>query len=67
LTHHKVLSTVRSVDYTQGSYARNGVGYSFGRGEAVGSWRYLGYHMKSGRPLQDLSFNAPLVSAVFHW
>jgi len=44
-----------------------GLGYSFGWGEVVGSWRYLGYNMKSGQDLQDLSFNGPMVSAVFHW
>jgi len=52
-------------DYT--TQAMAGVGSSFGWGEAVGSWRYLGYNMKSGQPLQDLSFNGPMVSAVFHW
>jgi hypothetical protein len=31
------------------------------------TFRYLGYNMKSGQPLQDLSFNGPMVSAVFHW
>jgi hypothetical protein len=44
-----------------------GVGYSFGWGEVVGSWRYLGYNMKSDQVLQDLSFNGPMISAVFHW
>ena len=44
-----------------------GVGRSFGWGDLVGSWRYLGYNMKSGQGLKDLSFNGPMVSAVFHW
>lgn len=44
-----------------------GVGHSFGWGEVVGSWRYLRYNMKSGQGLQDLSFNGPMISAVFHW
>jgi hypothetical protein len=44
-----------------------GVGRSFGWGDVVGSWRYLGYKMKSGQDLQDLSFSGPMLSAVFHW
>jgi hypothetical protein len=44
-----------------------GVGYSFGWGEVVGSWRYLGYRMKSSEALQDLHFSGPMLSAVFHW
>ena len=47
--------------------AMAGVGYTFGWGEVVGAWRYLGYDMKSGQPLKDLSFSGPMVSAVFHW
>lgn len=47
--------------------AMTGVGYAFSWGDIVGSWRYLGYEMKSGSALQDLSFNGPMVSAVFHW
>jgi len=47
--------------------AMAGLGYSFGWGDVVGSWRYLGYKMKAGDGLQDLSFNGPMVSAVFHW
>lgn len=44
-----------------------GVGHSFGWGDVVGAWRYLGYEMKSGQGLKDLSFNGPMISAVFHW
>ena len=44
-----------------------GLGRSFGWGDVVGSWRYLGYKMKPREGLQDLSFNGPMVSAVFHW
>jgi len=52
-------------DFT--TQAMTGVGYTFGWGEVLGSWRYLGYNMKPGQSLQDLSFNGPMVSAVFHW
>jgi hypothetical protein len=44
-----------------------GVGYSFGWGDIVGSWRYVDYHMKSGQPIDTLNFNGPLIGAVFHW
>jgi len=47
--------------------ANVGVGYAFSWGDIVGSWRYLGYEMKSGSAVQDLSFNGPMVAAVFHW
>ena len=52
-------------DFT--SQAMGGIGYSFGWGEVVGSYRYLGYEMKSGQGLQDLKFSGPMLSAVFHW
>jgi len=44
-----------------------GLGYSYRWGDILGTWRYLGYNMKSDRGIQDLSFNGPMVSAVFHW
>jgi hypothetical protein len=47
--------------------AMTGIGYSFGWGDVVGSWRYLDYQMKSGSVMESLNFNGPAVSAVFHW
>jgi hypothetical protein len=47
--------------------AMAGVGYSFGWGDVVGSWRYIDYRMESGKPLQELSFNGPAIAAVFRW
>jgi hypothetical protein len=47
--------------------AMTGVGYSFGWGDVVGSWRYLDYQMKSGNLVDSINFNGPAVSAVFHW
>jgi hypothetical protein len=44
-----------------------GIGYSFGWGGLLGSWRYLDYNFKSGKALQDLNFSGPMVSAVFRW
>ena len=47
--------------------AMAGVGYSFRWGDVIGAWRYLGYDMKSGSAIEDLSFNGPLIAAVFRW
>jgi hypothetical protein len=47
--------------------AMAGLGYSFGWGDVVGAWRYLDYTMKPAQPVQDLNFNGPMISAVFHW
>ena len=44
-----------------------GIGYSFGWGDVVGSWRYLDYKMKSDSNIQSLNFNGPALAAVFHW
>ena len=44
-----------------------GLGYSLPWLDVVGSWRYLDYHMKSGRPFERLYFNGPAVAAVFRW
>jgi hypothetical protein len=44
-----------------------GIGYSFGWGDVVGSWRYLDYKLKSGGKIESLNFNGPALAAVFHW
>lgn len=47
--------------------AMAGIGYQFGWGDVVASWRYLGYELKSGKPLEQLNFNGPQIAAVFRW
>lgn len=47
--------------------AMAGIGYSFGALSVVGSWRYLDYRMKSGKPFESLTFSGPAVAAVFRW
>jgi hypothetical protein len=47
--------------------ALTGIGYSFGWGDVVASWRYLDYKMKSGSNIESLNFNGPAVAAVFRW
>lgn len=44
-----------------------GIGYDFGWGAIVASWRYLDYEMKSSEPIQNLDFNGPLVGVVFRF
>ena len=60
-------STTGSDGFTDPSSTPEANVSSVSWGEIVGSWRYLGYNMKSGEGLQDLSFNGPMLSAVFHW
>lgn len=47
--------------------AVTGLGYSFGWGDIVGAWRYIGYDMKSGKAVERLDFNGPGLAAVFRW
>jgi len=47
--------------------AVGGVGYSFGWGDVVASWRVIDYEMKSGKSVENLNFNGPSISAVFRW
>ena len=44
-----------------------GVGYAFSWGELTGMWRYISYDMKSGTPVENLSFSGPMVGATFRW
>lgn len=44
-----------------------GVGYQFDWGAMIASWRYLDYDFKSSAKVQDLSFNGPLIGAVFNF
>lgn len=47
--------------------AMGGIGYAFGWGDVVGSWRHLDYKMKSGSNVEKLNFSGPALAAVFHW
>jgi hypothetical protein len=44
-----------------------GFGDSFGWGDVLAAWRHLDYDMKSGDTIDSLSFDGPLVAAVFRW
>ncbi len=47
--------------------ANLGIGYRFGWGALVASWRYLDYEMKSDQAIQSLTMNGPLFGAVFQF
>jgi hypothetical protein len=47
--------------------AAAGVAYGFKWGELSAMWRTLDYDMKSGQPVQDLSFSGPMIAASFRW
>lgn len=47
--------------------AMAGVGYQFGWGSAVLTWRHLDYEMESGKPVEETSFSGPLFGATIRW
>jgi hypothetical protein len=47
--------------------AVGGVGYSFKWGEVLAAWRYLDYNFKSGKKVEDLNFNGPMIGVGFRW
>ena len=47
--------------------AAAGVGYRFGWGDVSAMWRYMDYNMKSGKPIESLNLNGPLIAATFRW
>lgn len=44
-----------------------GVGYSYQWGDLVAAWRYLTWDGKSGRTLQELTLNGPMLGIALHW
>jgi hypothetical protein len=44
-----------------------GVGYAFGWGQVFGMWRYIDYDFKSGRELEKINFNGPMLGVAFQW
>ena len=44
-----------------------GLGYAFKWGDLMAGWRYIDYDFKSGKKLEDATFNGPLVGVAFHW
>ena len=44
-----------------------GLGYKFNWGEVAAVWRYIDYDMKSGKPIQSVTFNGPQIGATWRW
>lgn len=44
-----------------------GIGYRYGWGALVASWRYLDYEFESGDPIQSMTLSGPLIGATFQW
>ncbi|MEO8305323.1 MAG: hypothetical protein ABI724_14480 [Betaproteobacteria bacterium] len=49
------------------SQLMGGIGYSFSWGSVIGTWRYLDWDNKSGKPLQNLNINGPVMAVAFRW
>lgn len=47
--------------------AAAGVSYGYSWGEITAMYRYLSYDMKSGKALNNLKFNGPMIGATFRW
>jgi hypothetical protein len=47
--------------------ATAGVGYRFGWGDVMCSWRHIDYDMKSGKQIESIVFDGPAVAAAFRW
>lgn len=44
-----------------------GIGYSFKSVDLLAMWRYIDYKFDSGGPIDDMSFNGPMLGVRFHW
>jgi len=44
-----------------------GVGYGFPWGEVAATYRYIEWNAKSGKSLESMSLNGPMISMTFRW
>ncbi len=44
-----------------------GLGYQFGWGSVIATWRYLDYEFKSDSVIQSVNFNGPTIGVAFRW
>ncbi len=44
-----------------------GLGYQFGWGSVLATWRYLGYDLKTGTPIETVNFSGPTIGVAFNW
>ena len=47
--------------------AAGGIGYTYRWGSVFAMWRYLDYNFKSGKDLEDMNFNGPMLGVAFQW
>jgi hypothetical protein len=47
--------------------AVGGFGYRFNWGETLAAWRHLDYQMESGKRIESLSFDGPMIGVAFRW
>lgn len=47
--------------------AVGGIGYGFRWGDIIAAWRHIDYQMESGKSIERLSFDGPMIGAAFHW
>ena len=44
-----------------------GIGYSYNSRSVFAMWRYLDYNFQSGKTLENINMNGPMVGIEFHW
>ena len=44
-----------------------GIGYSYSWGSVFGVWRYLDYNFQSGKALENINMNGPMLGVAFTW
>jgi hypothetical protein len=44
-----------------------GIGYSYNWGSVFAMWRYLDYNFASGKKLEDITMNGPMLGVAFRW
>jgi hypothetical protein len=44
-----------------------GIGYSYNWGSMFATWRYLDYNFQSGKSLDDMSMNGPMLGVALRW
>ena len=44
-----------------------GIGYSYNSRSVFAMWRYLDYNFQSGKGLDNINMNGPMVGVAFHW
>jgi hypothetical protein len=44
-----------------------GIGYSYNWGSVYATWRYLDYNFQSGKALDNINMNGPMLGVAFQW